>query len=237
MHQYYKKKAPKIRKFMEEAFRYISEDIERIFQKSYGEAIEEVWEHYYNNILKRLPYIGGDKVSGTFNLTGATEQIALAEVGKNYGLSTEEWGKLIVKSTEMYLQNDSGKLKIMRFVLKYPKLANMFMKKGAEKNRKNAVENPGSFETEVLEPTEEFPIIMHNTVCPIYEFAKKYGYMEYMPYLCNLDYTMFKCAGASLYREKTCADGDEYCDFKFKKDTPPPAVWPPHVLDQDDPLK
>ncbi len=111
------------------------------------------------------------------------------------------------------------------------------MKKSAEKNRKNALKNPGSFETEVLKPTKEFPIRMNNTVCPIYEFAKKQGYMEYMPYLCNLDYTLFKCADASLYREKTCADGDDYCDFKFKANAPIPSTWPPHVLDQNDPLK
>ncbi len=167
---------------MTESFSHIATDIESEFHKPYREVVEEVWWFYYDEILEVLPYIGRDGVSGTFNLTGATLQIALAEVGKKYGMSTETWGKLMVKSTEMYFKSHFFKLMSMKLVLKYPKLANMAMKKSAEKNRKNALQNPGSFETEVVEPTEEYPVIMHNTVCPIYNFAKAHGYMAYMPY-------------------------------------------------------
>ncbi len=237
MHKYYKDNALKLREFMDESLVYISDDIERIFKKTFNEALDEIWAFYYNEILEVLPYIGGDKVSGTFNLTGATEQIAFGVVGKRYGLTTEEWGKLIQRATEMYFKNQSGKWKLIKYALKFPKLVNVVMKKSVEKNRKNATENPGSFEMDLIEPTEEFPLIMHYRVCPIHEFAKKHGYMEYMPYLCNLDYTLFKFFGASLYREKTRADGDEYCDFKIKKDASFPDVWPPHVLDKEDPLK
>ncbi|MCP1102489.1 L-2-amino-thiazoline-4-carboxylic acid hydrolase [Aequitasia blattaphilus] len=80
-------------------------------------------------------------------------------------------------------------------------------------------------------------MIYHTTVCPLYEFAKTGGYLSYMPYLCNFDYIMFSKMGVSLYREKTCADGDEYCDFKVKANAPIPPYWPPHILDKDDPLK
>ncbi len=237
MHEYYKKKELKLKKFMEELLIYIAEDIEKIFNKAFDEAIDEVWEYYHNEILEVLPYIGGDKVSGTFNLTGATQQIAFGVVGKRYGLSTEEWGKLIQKAMELYFENHSAKWKLIRHALKHPKIVNILMKKTVKKNSKNALENPGSFEMEIVEPTEEYPLIIHYTVCPIYEFAKKYGYMEYMPYLCNLDYTMFKFFGVSLHREKTCSDGDEYCDFKIKKDAPLPSTWPPHILNKEDPLK
>ncbi len=237
MHPYYKKKAPKLREFMEDALRFVSDEIEEIFQKSFEEAMDEVWAYYYDEILEILPYIGGDKVSGTFNLTGATIQIALAVVGEKYGLTKEEWGKLIIKSTELYFKNQKTKLKLMQFVFKYPKIVNMLAKKTVEKNKKNALENPGSFEIEYVEPTEEYPMIVRYTACPINDFAKKNGYEEYMPYLCNLDYTLFKCFGVSLYREKTRSDGDDYCDFKIKKDAPLPELWPPHILDKSDPLK
>ncbi len=143
MHQYYKDKAPKLKKFMTETFSYIAADIENEFHKPFDEVIEEVWQFYYEEILKVLPYIGGDSVSGTFNLTGATLQIALAEVGKQYGMSIETWGKLMVKSTELYFKNHFFKSMSMKIVLKYPSLANMAMKKSAQKNRKNALAQYG----------------------------------------------------------------------------------------------
>ena len=80
-------------------------------------------------------------------------------------------------------------------------------------------------------------MIYHNLVCPIYEFCKERGYMEYLPYMYNLDYVMFRAFGVSLYQEKTCAAGDGVCDFKIKRGAPIPSVWPPHILDASDPLK
>ena len=86
----------------------------------------------------------------------------------------------------------------------------MLLKKDA-KNAANAVKNPGSFETQTQIPPEEgYDFSYHNLVCPLSIFAKKYGYEEYMPYLCNLDNVMFGILGAPLYREHTCFDdGDK----------------------------
>lgn len=91
--------------------------------------------------------------------------------------------------------------------------------------------------TQTMTPTVEYPVIYHNQVCPIYEFCKERGYMEYLPYMCNLDYVMFRAFGVALYREKTRATGDGLCDFKMKRGVPIPGVWPPHILDESDPLK
>lgn len=64
----------------------------------------------------------------------------------------------------------------------------------------------------------------HNLVCPLSNFAKAHGYEEYMPYLCNLDYVMF---GVPLYREHTCFEDGDYCDFKLKIGAKPMTYWPP----------
>ena len=44
-------------------------------------------------------------------------------------------------------------------------------------------------------PAEGCVFTYHTLVCPLSDFAKKYGYEEYMPYLCNLDYVMFGRVG------------------------------------------
>jgi len=90
-----------------------------------------------------------------------------------------------------------------------------------------ALANPGSFETKVQDPTEEYPFIYHNLVCPLSNFAKNYGYEKYMPYICNLDYAMFGSLGVPLYRTHTCFSDGDYCDFSLKPSADVMNAWPP----------
>ncbi len=95
------------------------------------------------------------------------------------------------------------------------------------KNKANAAENPGSFETETqISPEDGYDFSYHNLVCPLSEFVKRYGYEEYMPYLCNLDYVLFGMLGVPLFREHTCFKSD-YCDFKLKVGAKTMPYWPP----------
>jgi len=48
--------------------------------------------------------------------------------------------------------------------------------------------------------------------CPIADFAKKHGYLEIMPALCNGDYPAMELLHAGLIRRHTCANGD-VCDY------------------------
>ena len=61
-------------------------------------------------------------------------------------------------------------------------------------------------------------------------------YEAYMPYLCNLDYVNFGLLGAPLFREHTCFEDGDYCDFKLKIDASPLPYCPPVFL-QDNPYK
>lgn len=238
MHPYYQQKAPKLKKQMNDYFLPIRSEISDRFHKPYEEAFEEIWQYYYSELLERFPYIGGDKVSGTKNLTGAYLFVAFGATGKKYGLSLDEWGRLTTLCFEQSIERMPAiAKKIGGFVFRNRRIANKILQKKDRKNHENALQHPGSFETKTQDPTEEYPVNFHNLVCPLHLFAEKYGYMEYMPYLCNLDYVMFGKMGLSLYREKTCATGDGYCDFKFKKNGSIPSYWPPHILDENDPLK
>ena len=145
---------------------------------------------------------------------------------------------MMVLCYERYYLKMPGLLrKAMGKIYKSPKLLNRMLLKKDAKNKANAAENPGSFETETQIPPEAgYDFSYHNLVCPLSNFARKYGYEEYMPYLCNLDYVMFGVLGAPLYREHTCFEDDDYCDFKLKIGAEPLAYWPP-VFQQDNPYK
>ena len=106
---------------------------------------------------------------------------------------------------------------VMRKIFSSPRLVTKMYRKKDRENTENAAKYPGSFETKTMQPPAEGCVFTYHTlVCPLSDFAKKYGYEEYMPYLCNLDYVMFGVLGVPLYRRHTCFANGDYCDFSLK---------------------
>ena len=238
MHEYYRKNSPKLKKAMNGFLKPIAGELEMKSSKSYTSLLEEIWEHYEKNMLEHFPYIGGDAVSGTKNLTGAYCFVSMGEVLKKYGLSMDEIGHLMVQAYERKFSSIPGIVKkiIHKSYTNVSFLNKIFTKKDAQ-NAANAKNNPGSFETKTMIPPEEgYDFSYHNLVCPLANFAKMQGYEEYMPYLCNLDYVMFGVLGVPLFREHTCFEDGDYCDFKLKTGAKPLAYWPP-VFTQDNSYK
>ncbi len=237
MHEFYAANQAKFKKDMDQLLKPIADELIKETGRTYPQLFEEVWDYYRSELLEKFPYIGGNQVSGTRNLTGAYCYIALGVVCRKYGVSLERWGYLITLAYERYFDKIPNSIKkLTGMLLSKPKLVNKMLRKKDAKNAANARKNPGSFETQTQEPTAEYTTIYHTTVCPLANFAKEYGYMEYMPYICNLDYVMFASFGLPFYREKTCAAGDGCCDFKFKPGAPIVPAWPCHATDENDPL-
>ena len=238
MHVYYAQNKTKLKKAMDGYLKPIAKELEAELDRPYDAIFEETWQYYEGALLENFPYIGGDKSSGTRNLTGAYVYVALGVVCTQYGMSLERWGYLITLAYARFFE------KIPKVIRKLggkafhsPRLVNTLLKKKDAKNAANAQVYPGSFETKTQPPTAEYSAIYHNLVCPLANFAKEYGYMAYMPYICNLDYVMFEAMEVPFYREKTCAAGDEYCDFKMKPGAPIVPAWPCHATNPEDPLK
>ncbi|MBR1758026.1 MAG: L-2-amino-thiazoline-4-carboxylic acid hydrolase [Lachnospiraceae bacterium] len=229
MHEYYVKKAPKLRKSMNGFLKSIAGELETISGKPYKVIFSEIWEHYEKNMLANFPYIGGDDVSGTSNLTGAYYFVSMGEVLKTYGADMEEIGHLMTIAYERRFNGLPGFLKkiLHKSYTNVKSLNKKYQKKDAQ-NAANAAKYPGSFETKTMIPPEAgFDFSYHNLVCPLSAFAKAHGYEEYMPYLCNLDYVMFGAFGVPLFREHTCFEDGDYYDFKLKIDAKPLPYWPP----------
>ena len=228
MHEYYQKKRDALKKTLHGFLALVGPELEKAGGKLWAAAIEDIWEIYDRDMLARFPYIGGDDVGGTKNLTEAYMLVAMGEYLKGYGLPMEEIGHLMTLAYERRM------LKMPRFIrtlmgklLKNPRLLHRAFSKKDARNAANAAKNPGSFETKTQVPPESgYDFSYHNLVCPLANFARSYGYEAYMPYLCNLDYVFFGMVGVPLFREHTCFDGP-YCDFKLKAAAEPMPYWPP----------
>lgn len=74
------------------------------------------------------------------------------------------------------------------------------------------------------------PIYYEFTACPTADFAKKFGLLEVLPALCNVDYTGMALIRAKLVRTTTCGNGDK-CDYTICGDgTVSPAA--PEYVDE-----
>ena len=238
MHEYYRKNAPKLKKAMNSFLKPVAAELEHCSGKGYDAVFEEIWQHYEKNMLENFPYIGGDTVSGTSNLTGAYCFVSMGEVLKEYNVTLDEIGRLMVLAYERKFSGLPGIVKTImhRSYSNVNSLNRKFQKKDAQ-NAANAARNPGSFETKTMIPPEPgYDFSYHNLVCPLSNFAKTYGYEEYMPYLCNLDYVMFGAFDIPLFREHTCFEDGDCCDFKLKLGEKPLPYWPP-VFAQENPYK
>lgn len=60
--------------------------------------------------------------------------------------------------------------------------------------------------------------------CPLYEFAKKHGYMDLLPYMCESDHLVAKQFHAHLIRHQRLSDGDKTCEYWYVGDRSPEAL-------------
>ena len=58
----------------------------------------------------------------------------------------------------------------------------------------------------------------HFTQCPLNTFARKEGYLEVLPVMCEIDHLTAKLMHITLHREQTLAGGGQICDYWFVGD-------------------
>ena len=58
----------------------------------------------------------------------------------------------------------------------------------------------------------------HFTQCPLNTFARREGYEEVLPVMCDIDYLTAKLMHLKLHREQTLVSGGSVCDYWFVGD-------------------
>lgn len=120
-------------------------ELENTCGKNFESAFLDIWNIYEQDMLINFPYIGGDHVSGTKNLTQAYMPVAMGEYLKRYCVPKEKIGLLMTTAYERRMMKMPFFVrKIMGKMFKNPKLLNkMFLKKDA-KNKSNAKKIPAA---------------------------------------------------------------------------------------------
>ena len=88
------------------------------------------------------------------------------------------------------------------------------------------------YEMDVAPYENSKPIYYEFTTCPAAEFAKRFGFADIMPALCNVDYASMELLHAKLVRKTTCVDGCR-CDYTICGDKDPYVKEHPEYRDEN----
>lgn len=181
---------------------------------------KEVWEKtlaLYEKFIRETPDIGGKKNFMASNLDMAIAFFALYEA-TGRALTKEEFSERVSKlfpgpipiySDIVNLNHKLACYFMNRMYSKYEKLV-------AEKKANGEWANTWGFE---MNPRGRKEGVAFDLIgCPLVDFAKKHGYMEIMPCMCEIDYQLAALMHAKLYRKHTICEGHERCDYWYVGD-------------------
>lgn len=229
-HVYYQKKS---RKFSRKFIRHLQlarEEIQALTGAGEWENFKHKGLEQLELLLKELPYIGGDKNNMTSYLVQSAYFFAVYDVLSGYQIPLNKIGHLLTIMGER--QFDKIPNFIGNFAGKHMCRSSTIKKKQLKRNHPGRAKYPEDFVFTIEEVRNaDCDIKVNYTQCAIHLFAKRTGHLDILPYMCNLDYKLYKKLGLNLRRTKILAQGYECCNFMISLEGDALPVWPPNFLD------
>ena len=195
-----------------------------------GEAAEEILTETrveYQDLIERIPFIGGDGNPFTGDLIDSTAGLAFSKAMRRHQYSDED----IVSTLFEVMREHFGSYprhrrllmrSLMSLLHAYPlnKLYRRYIRKMAERSQRG--EFSDSLVLHYVEGDgEEFDYGIDYTACPMLSFWRDEGMGEVFPYVCLWDFYSSEMTGSGLVRTMTLSEGCEKCDFRFKRGRKP----------------
>ena len=230
--EYYLKNKKKIFKQFDSLIEIAKQIVLTTYNDDIIENIEKLAYKELENILLRLPYVGGDKSPFTPLMIQSAETLAFYKACKSLGLSEREMGKLVYEIAEKQAEAISSIKKWLYRKVIFSKKRKEYWKDWLKKSRKNLyLENwVGDF----VESDDKSSNYGFNfTECGWLKLIDKENVGEFARYVCSCDYARLRAIGIGFKRTKTLAEGADMCDFRLIKDYQTPRGWPPEVLKEN----
>ena len=189
----------------------------RILASHYGDLADAIWNEAhreYEDLIPKIPYIGGRKNPIQAYLIQSTWALALFRALKNRGRTAEETGNICYEMIEAQLYSYPRLLRNL-FGRWYFRRYRLSMEKGAAESQKRPYPE-NSLWRFVQGDGKEFDFGMDMRECAICKFFHAQGADELTPYMCLTDFAVSKALSMGLVRASTIAEGGEKCDFRYK---------------------
>jgi hypothetical protein len=126
------------------------------------------------------------------------------------------------KSIRMLSHFDLNKLLKHRWIVQLIYGYLRSYQKKAERFRGNAWGN--TWKIRLNPENHEKGIAFVYDTCPLNDFARRHGYIDFLPNLCMIDHVTCGAAHGKLIRHKTLAGGDGECNYWILGDREPEAL-------------
>ena len=210
----------------------------KVYQNRFGDNIAVTLfsetKQAYKNILPEIPYIGGKENIFSEWLNYGAYYLGVYQALSAHGYPLDEIGKIIFDTYETMADYPKWFLHIVGN-LKYGRKYEDKLRQAAAVSQQQKY--PEDFVSYFVEGTdEEFDYGLDITECGICKLYAAYGANKVSRYMCLSDYVVSKAFDRGLVRYKTIAEGNDKCDFRFKKGRktfvyPLRDGWPPQFLD------
>lgn len=213
---YYLSQKKSLMRSFERATKWVMSPLVKCYGKDLSMAIVQRACQEYEIILPQIPFIGGKKNRWTTDLLESAQILALLRAMQGYGITLGETVKVLHEGMQIrlasyprFLLKLMGKVQFSRLFLK------RLQQQAAETHKRTY---PNNFVAEVvIGDGKEFDWGIDFTECAIHKFYRAQNALEFLPYVCRLDYLTSTAFGIGLVRTKTLANGDERCNPRLKQ--------------------
>lgn len=205
------------------------------FGTEQGAALWTKTKRIYEGFVAGMPYTGGSKNPMCHSLYDSIACFAYWEaMPEGQRESVEEFTQTVAfvfngetvkkRNPEFFTANNRMLLKLAGAILR---IAFAPMNRQVDAGRWN---NAWRVKINPDEKSEGLQMVLVG--CPIADFAKKHGYMDLMPAMCNPDFDNMLELGIYLIRPKTVGMGYPVCDYRFVGDKSPVVKRYERVTDE-----
>jgi hypothetical protein len=214
-HYYLSQKKSLMRSF-ERSSKWVMTPLANRYGKELSKAIVQHARNEYETLIPQIPFIGGKKNRWTTDLLESAQILALFRAMHAYGQTPSETADVLYEGMRIRLAQYPRFL--LRFIGRW-QFSNLFLKtlqhQAAVTHTRSC---PDDFVAEVvIGDGKEFDWGIDFTECAIEKFYRAQNALEFLPYVCRLDYLTSAAFGIGLVRTKTLANGDERCNPRLKQ--------------------
>jgi hypothetical protein len=169
----------------------------------------------YESLITELPDLGGDENLNIKSFGFAPMVLAFYRPMKARGMSTEEIGNMLYNLFEMsmrYTIRDDLNNSVFIFTQPYQEEL-----KAYDNWTHMRIFKDNWVMTYVPGDRNDFDFGIDYSECAIVNYLRSHDAGDIAPYVCLYDFLKSNATGTGLYRTKTIAQGDNVCNFRYKK--------------------
>ena len=216
---YYLNQKRKLLKDFDKDSRIVKNVLIKHFGEDFTEQVRKEARKEFEDLILRIPYIGGKSNFLTNDLILIAQSLALYKILKYHNKPLKEivlinleigqeklnaTPKIVYKFTRTLISSSLGQYFFKRII-----------KKQAQRSQRR--EYPGDWVFEFVEGNStDFDFGIDYLECGACKLFHQEGADEFTPYICLYDFLSSELTGTGLIRSMTLAEGGKKCDFRFK---------------------